>query len=255
MRPQCRADPCDLRHRQPDGLQFLRPAKDVGNGIIAEYFSGVHHQNGFRILRHVLHAVGNQHNGGTRLPAVLCDLPQNFLPPPRIQSGSRLVQNQNLRPHRHNAGNCHPALLSAGQEKRRLLQYCRRQSGDDRRLPHPCLYLFLRKSHVPWAESDVPGDGLLEDLVLRILEHQSHPKAYLPYFFLVRPDVLAVQQNRSLRGAEQSVQMLDQRGLSGAGVPDESHKCTGRNLQIHMVNGDFFKWRSRTVAVGQPLCL
>ena len=63
------------------------------------------------------------------------------------------------------------------------------------------------------------------------------------------------QQNRSLRGAEQSVQMLDQRGLSGAGVPDESHKCTGRNLQIHMVNGDFFKWRSRTVAVGQPLCL
>ena len=97
--------------------------------------------------------------------------------------------------------------------------------------------------------------GFLEDLILRILEHQSYPKPHLPHFRLVCPDVHTVQQNLSLCGTQQPVQVLNQRGLAGAGMSDNPHKGACFNFQIYMIYCRFFKRCPNAIAIGQSFCL
>ena len=87
--------------------------------------------------------------------------------------------------------------------------------------PHPAVDLLFIKPHVAGAEGNVLIHCLFKQLVLRILEHQPHLKAHLPDLLGVRPDVLAVEIDMPLRGLQQPVEMLDQRGFPGARVTDD----------------------------------
>ena len=72
-------------------------------------------------IRHaggVVHGVGDQNDGGTALAVQAADEFENFVVGARVQTGSRLIQNENLRLHREHAGDCDAALLSARQIER-----------------------------------------------------------------------------------------------------------------------------------------
>ena len=83
------------------------------------------------------------------------------------------------------------------------------------------------------AEGHVLFHGLLEQLVLRILENQSNFMAYLDQGFLfLGKDVRPIKQNGAASGLKQPVEVLDQGGFSRAGMADESHKLAVLNVQV-----------------------
>ena len=67
-------------------------------------------------------------------------------------------------------------------------------------LPDTAVHFVGLQAHVLGAEGNIFIDGFLEQLVLRVLEHQTHPETGLSGQFLVRPDVLTIQQNFSGSG-------------------------------------------------------
>ena len=64
-----------------------------------------------------------------------------------------------------------------------------------RRLPDGVVQLVPRFPLVFGAEGNVLIDGLLEELVLRVLEHQPHLEADAPNPLRLRPNVFSVQQD------------------------------------------------------------
>jgi hypothetical protein len=84
--------------------------------------------------------------------------------------------------------------------------------------------------------------------MLRVLEHQPHLKASLSGFLGVCPDILPVEQNLSAGGLQQSIQMLNQRGLAGTGMPNDTDIFPRIGFKIHVNQGFVFK--GRTDAVG-----
>ena len=126
------------------------------------------------------------------LAVVLSDLAQDQFPAHGIQPGGGLVQHQHLRVHGHHTGDGHPALLAAGQLKGGFLQICRVDAHHSGGLAHPFLDLLVRKAHVGRAESHIFIDRLLEELVFRVLEHQTHLEAEFPHLLGVGPHILSV---------------------------------------------------------------
>ena len=149
------------------------------------------------------------------------DLRQDLIPATGIQPRRGLVQDQHLGFHGHDPGDGHPALLPAGKVEGRLLQQFLRKAHHPGRFPYPAVDLLFIKPHVAGTEGDVLIHRFFKQLVLRILEHQPHLKAHLSDLLGVRPDVLSVEIDMPLRGLQQPVEMLDQRGFSGARVTDD----------------------------------
>ena len=136
-------------------------------------------------------------------------------------AGEGFVQQQGIAPGPESAEQGRTALLPAGKVEGRLLQQLLRKAHHPGRFPHPAVDLLFIKPHVAGAEGNVLIHCLFKQLVLRILEHQPHLKAHLPDLLGVRPDVLAVEIDMPLRGLQQPVEMLDQRGFPGARVTDD----------------------------------
>src|SRR5699024_10360702 len=99
----------------------------------------------------------------------------------------------------------HPALLTAGEFKGGALQQFIPQTHEMGGLPDPAVDLLLGQSHVPGTEGDVLVDGLLKELVLGILEHQTHLEAGLTGALLGLPDVLSLKEDLPAGGLEQTV--------------------------------------------------
>ena len=124
-------------------------------------------------------------------------------------------------------------------------------SNRDSSTPDVLVHLGLRESHVPGTEGDVPVHGLLEQLILRVLEHQPHPIADGVERLLGAMDILAVKEDLSLPGGKQSVEMLDQGALAAASVTDKGHVLAGGDLQVYVVESDFFKGCALAVHIPQ----
>ena len=77
--------------------------------------------------------------------------------------------------------------------------------------------LLLAKALIARAEGDVLEHGGREQLVLGILENKSDTEADLADLFRVLPNILSVDQNTTGFRLQQTVQHLNQRGLSGTG--------------------------------------
>ena len=117
------------------------------------------------------------------------------------------------------------------------------------RFPGPLLALFLRKALVLRPEADVAYHIHLEKLVLRILKHQPHPGAQLPHVISVFVNVLSFVEDSSGRRTDQPVQVLDQRGLPGTGMPDDPHELSLRDLEAHIFKCVLLIGRTRTVYI------
>ena len=141
-------------------------------------------------------------------------LVQNLVPPPGIQTGGGLVQNQHLRTHRQHTGNGYPTLLSAGQLKRRLLPEPFWQSYQTQGFSGALFDLLRIQTLVFWPETDIGKNVDLKKLVLRILEYQPYPAAQGLHIIAFLVDVLPIVIDRSAGSLQKAVEMLDQRGFA-----------------------------------------
>ena len=95
--------------------------------------------------------------------------------------------------------------------------------------------LRLVQPHVLGAKGDVLVAGLLEQLVLRVLEHQTRQEAEISYLFRLGPEVAAINDDLAAGGLVQSVHMGDEGALAGAGGSDDAHEIALFHLKAHVV--------------------
>ena len=168
--------------------------------------------------------------------------PQELLAGERVQAGHRLVEHEHLRLHGEHAGEGHAALLAAGQvEGAALGKLVEGQPHQGQALPHAAVDFLGAKPHVARPEGYVVVDGVGEQLVLGILEHESHLAAHFGGDALFR-QVAPIGQNTAARGMHKAVHMLDERGFSAAGVPRDAEELPrlhreGHIAQAHTASG------------------
>ena len=104
----------DLRGSQSHGLQFPVMAEHFLRRRVKYLFTMVHHHDPVRIAGNILHAVRYQHNGHMMFPVQCGDFIQDLITALRIQTCSRLIQDQYLRMHGQHPGNGNSTLLTAG---------------------------------------------------------------------------------------------------------------------------------------------
>lgn len=126
----------------------------------------------------------------------MADELKNLVTARRIEARGRLIEHEYVRPHGDNACDGNAALLTAGQRKRRLVGKLRCKADCRHGFAHALVNLGLRQFHVGRAVGNVLRDGLLEQLVFRILEHQTDAEArFAAALALGIPDGLAVEQD------------------------------------------------------------
>ena len=81
------------------------------------------------------------------------------------------------------------------------------------------------------------------------IDHEEVPDRKTE-FVLTRLDHPLV---KSWRRCEQPVEVLDERALAGARVADDAHELPGRDGEINIVDGDFFKRCPGTVGVPEMI--
>ena len=91
-----------------------------------------------------------------------------------------------------------------------------------------------------------------KELMLRILEHQSHllPESFHRVTLFI--NIFTVKIQFSAGSTDQTVQMLDQRRFPGSGMSDDADKFALPDIQIDILHGLLFVGSSRTVDIIQP---
>ena len=193
--------------------------------------------------------MADHNDGGVLRRLIVADVLQNALAPRRVQPRRRLVKDEHVRLHGDHARDGDAPLLPAGQVKRRALQLRLRNAHKTRRAQHALVNFILAETHIFRSERDVAVRGLFKKLRLGVLEHQPHTKAHLPREFFVLPNILTVKQHAPGGWLKQPVQVLDERGLARAGVPDQPQKFTALYFQAHILKRDVLKGRPGAVQV------
>lgn len=73
--------------------------------------------------------------------------------------------------------------------------------------------------------------------------------------FDILPDVLTLKQHLAGGRLQQAVEMLDERGFTGAGVADQADELTALNAEGDIMERCMLKWCPGTVDMGQILYL
>jgi len=198
--------------------------------------------------------VRNEQHGVAAFAVISGNLLQQVVASHRVKSGGRFVQNQHLRIHRDHAGNGSPPFFAAGKIKRRFFQQRLGQPGKVGGLLHPAADFFFGKSHVFWTEGDIFCHGFLEQLVLGVLKHHADLKPHGADFLRLFPDVVPVEQHLAGAWAEQTVEMLHQRGFARTGVADDTQKFAFPHGDGNVGDRVMRKRRSLTVGIGEIFC-
>ena len=243
----------DLRRGKSHLFQLLHMAEHLAGRSVQHHTSMVHHDDAAHIVRHILHAVGDQHNGHSRLFPERGDLSQNLVPALRIQAGSGLVQDQHIRFHCQDSRDSHSPLLSAGQIKGRLAVVFLSDPHKLQRASGPSFHLFRGKPQIFRAEADIREYVDLKKLVFRILEHQAHLAPERLQAVALFINIFSVIIQRSLRRLQKAVQMLYQRGFSGARVADEADEFSVLNGQADILQRGHAQLRVRPVYMAHML--
>jgi hypothetical protein len=249
--PQQAEDRRHLGNAEPHLGQLLRVGEDLGGRAVHGNGAVVHDDEAAAEGGHLLHGVADHDDAGILGLLIGPDVLQNGVPACGVQSGGGLVQDQHIGLHGDDPGNGDPAFLTAGEVEGGLLQQLAVNAHKARGAAHPGVQLVPGDALIFWPEGDVLPAGLLEELVFRVLKHQAHLAPDGVGELLVLPDVLAPEQDLAGAGLEQTVEVLDQGGLAGAGVADQAHQLPEAEGEVDMFNGNVFKWRSRAVHVRQ----
>ena len=243
-----------LRHTQTHGFQLISVGKDLTGCALEGNFSVVDHHQAVHRPGHLLHGVGHQDDGGILGLVVVPDVAQNGLHAHRVQSGGGLVQNEHLGLHGDDACDGHPALLAAGELKGGLVQLVVPQANKVGRGAHPPVDLLLVKSHVGGTKGDVFIYRLFKQLVLRILEHQTHLEPGHTGALGIGPDVLPLKEHLAGGGFQQAVEVLNKGGFPRAGVADDAQVLPLIGGKVHIQQGGALEGSARRVGVGEMFC-
>ena len=243
----------DLRRGKSHLFQLLHMAEHLAGRSVQHHASMVHHDDAAHIVRHILHAVGDQHNGHSRLFPERGDLSQDLVSAPGIQSGGGLVQDQHVRLHGKDPRDGHSPLLPAGQIKGGLAVIFFSDPHKLQRAFCPSFHLFRGKPQIFRAEADIREYVDLKKLVFRILEHQAHlaPERLQAVALFIY--IFSVIIQRSFRRLQKAVQMLYQRGFSGARVADEADEFSVLNGQADILQRGHAQLRVRPVYMAHML--
>ena len=96
--------------------------------------------------------------------------------------------------------------------------------------------IFIQ-SQILRSETNIAEYIDLKQLMLRILEHQPYLAAELFHIIILVVDIFSVKIDMSVGSTDQSVHMLHQRGLTGAGMPNDTDELSIRYLQADIVQG------------------
>ena len=195
--------------------------------------------------------MADQDDRGALVPVVLPDVCHQVLPARRVQSRRGFVQHQDLGLHGQHSRQGHPALLTAGEFKGRLIQMLVPETHQPGGLPHGVVQLLPRFPLISGAEGDVLIDGFLKKLVLRILEHQPHLETDGAYILRLGPNVLPLQQNLPGRGLQQTVHVLNQGGFPRAGVADDTQELPRFHGKTDVLHRAAPEGRPGAVGMGQ----
>ena len=194
-----------------------------------------------------------------RQPACCVQVPnhlQNAVSSRGVQPGGRLVQNEHARPHGQHARDGHTAHLPAAElEGRALGHLVVVQAHLQHRPAHAPVDLLRIQPHVAGAEGDVPGHGLLKQLVFRILEYQPYLFAHLQQAYALLGQVQPIHHHAAGCGLDEPVQMLHQRGLAAARVAQKANELAVLDGQAHIVERHGGKGASGHVGVRKMLYL
>ena len=181
--------------------------------------------------------MAHQQHGVFAFLVVLPYLAQDGIPAARVQARCGLIQYQHLGIHGQHPGNGHPALLPAGKLKGAFFHHVLRKAHKAQRLPHPLFHFPGGQPHIGGAEGHIRRHRLAKELVLRVLEHQPHLEAEPPQVLFIGPQVLAVNVDLALGGSQQAIEVLDEGGLAGAGMPDDPSKLPLLYLDVEILQG------------------
>ena len=210
------------RRAEADAVQFVVMGKHFLRRAVHGKMPLVQHEDAVRQPRRVVHVVADEQNGEVPVRVDLLHHVQDVLMAFRIQSRRRFVQDQHLGIHRQNTRDRDPPLFAAGQFERRNAALYVRIDAHELQGADRLRFAFLRAEAVILrTEADVFQDGLFEQLVLRILEHQTDFPAGFPRLFRLFVDIDAVRQHAAVRGLHQAVQVHQQRGFAAARMADD----------------------------------
>ena len=159
----------------------------------------------------------------------------------RIESCRRFIQNQNLRSHRDHTRDGYAAFLSAGKFKWRAFpNLLIIQSNQFNSLPHAFLDLRIGQSQVFGTERHILGNRFLEQLILRILKHQTDTLANLDHRNARRGNINIPDDDSACIRFKQTVQMLQQGRFARTGMPDYPQQFAVLNRKIDVLQRDLF---------------
>ena len=115
----------------------------------------------------------------------------------------------------------------------------------------PFIDFCRRQPHVLWAESNILCDGLFKELIFRILEDKTDFLAQKPAVCMLAVEILSVNQDFSGSWLQQAVQVLDQGGLAGTGVADNSDEFPVIDPEADIVERDCAQRCPRRIKVCQ----
>ena len=190
-------------------------------------------------------------DGGVLRLLVGADVFQNGVAACGVKSCGGLIENQNVRLHGDYAGNGDSALLTAGEIEGRFFQQLVADAHEARRAANPGVKRLTGNSLVFGAKGDVLPAAFFKELVFRVLEDQTYPATDGMCKFFVLPDIFSLKENLSGAWLQKTVQMLDQGGLSGAGVSDDPGQLSGVEGQVDTLHCGMLKRCAGAVGVGQ----
>lgn len=131
--------------------------------------------------------MGHHHDCASERGAQVIDGVENIAPAKRIKPGHGFIQHKILRAHHDDARKRRAALLAARKLERGLIPETLRIKAHKRHgFIRPRHGLRLWDAHVLHAKGDVLGNGLLKQLVFRVLEHHADKPPALNALFFVR---------------------------------------------------------------------
>ena len=185
----------------------------------------------------------------------VCDLIQNVISSLWIKSRRRLVKNQHFRTHCQNSCDRYSSFLTARELERRRFIIFFFQSYQFQCFQRTLFTLFFAQPLVFRSKAHICQYVNLEQLILRILEHQSYLITECTHIISILVNVLSIIIQRTVRCFHKSVQMLDQSRFPRSGMTDDSHKFTVWNLQANVFECMFFVCSPWTVYIIQMFYL
>ena len=171
----------------------------------------------------------NEHDRDALLAAEFGGRVNDLAPAGRVEHGRRLVEHDALGLHGDDARDGDALLLPAGEQVRRVQAKVIHTDLPEGGI-HPRAYFLRRDAEVLGREGHVVLDDVGDDLVIGILKDHAHRGAHGQEILFVRR-VHAVDIHLAAGRQQDGVEVLGERALAGAVVPQHGHERAARDLE------------------------